>query len=139
MISIVLRRSERARNDLYNLELIILTISVINSGLQRSFRARSDRRRTIEIVEIQVLMYSFCSNLSLEFYKLNLFHMYLSLNLAYCILLQYQEKSLQQLILDRCTSNLLTNYEKINYIKIHLERILLFVQNTNRIERDGYM
>ena len=33
-------------------------ISVMNSGLKRSFRAHSDQRRTMEMIEIRVLTYS---------------------------------------------------------------------------------
>ena len=54
-IFIVLRRSEQAWNDLYNPEFITLMISVLNSGLWMSFRACSDRRRTMKLRQIRVL------------------------------------------------------------------------------------
>ena len=46
-----------ARNDFYNPELITLIISVINSGLKSSFRARSDRHRMMKICQIRCLIF----------------------------------------------------------------------------------
>ena len=53
---IVLWGLERAWNDLYNPESITLIISVMNSGLWRSFQAPSNRHRTMKNRQIRFLI-----------------------------------------------------------------------------------
>ena len=48
-ISIVLRWSERARNDLYNPEFITLMITVMNSGLKREASEHVKNKRLSKV------------------------------------------------------------------------------------------